>query len=66
MSTSPEKIAVRDGYVSREDCVWWMADHGAEYVTAASHWWNIKEAPSFYQVEDPHPVTLVEDEVSRG
>lgn len=49
-------LPVRGGVVNRNTKVWWRSENGPELVLAgsASHWTNIKNFPSAYQLTKPH------------
>lgn len=54
-------IQVRDGFISKGDMVWWRHikgyddDAAPEFVDSSesTHWTNIKDYPSAYQIAEP-------------
>lgn len=53
--TRVETLPVRDGVVSKTCKVWWRYEEGPEQVVAGdpSHWGNIRDYPSAYQLAKP-------------
>lgn len=50
-----DTLPVRDGVVTKDSMVWWLAAKGPEHVKASdgTHWNNIERYPNVYQLATP-------------
>ena len=55
-------IKVRDGFVAKDDRVWWWCESGPQQVSVVNHLTNIQEFPNVYSIKEPQiKITYVEN-----
>jgi hypothetical protein len=51
--SSKAMLRVRDGFVFRDDRIWWRSNTGPQQVLAKDDWENIQEFPELYSHAEP-------------